>query len=208
MPPGERWVFIQRYHDAVFAGHLGVSQTVCRLLDRVYWPGLHEDVLSYLASCSVSMSPPGVHGPLSVGHQWDRVAMDMLDMSVTMERGNHYVLVIDGRFSIWTEACPMPNKTAVAVPADTFFQLIICHFGMLAVIHSDQGCKFENPLMQELCLLLGRHKTRTKPYHPASDGLVEQFNRTAHDLLPAVMMAYRSSVHESASAFSIPLDLR
>ena len=81
-----------------------------------------------------------------------------------------------------------------------------------SVIHSDQGWEFENNLMQELCLLCGAHKTRTTPYHPASDGLVERFNRTLpmmlamfagenrdnwDDLLPAVMMAYRSSVHES-----------
>ena len=32
--------------------------------------------------------------------------------------------------------------------------------------------------MQELCLLCGAHKTRTTPYHPASEGLVERFNRT------------------------------
>ena len=66
--------------------------------------------------------------------------------------------------------------------------------------------------MQELCLLCGAHKTRTTPYHPESDGLVERFNRTLlmmlamfagenkddwDDLLPAVMMAYRSSVQES-----------
>ena len=66
--------------------------------------------------------------------------------------------------------------------------------------------------MQELCILCGSHKTRTTLYHPESDGLVERFNMTLlmmlamfasknwedwDDLLPAVMMAYRSSVHES-----------
>ena len=68
-------------------------------------------------------------------------------MSVTTNKGNRYVLVIVDCFSRWTEACPLTNKTAVAV-ADAFFQLIICRFGMPAVIHSDQGREFENHLMQ------------------------------------------------------------
>ena len=116
-----------------------------------------------------------------------------------------------GLFSRWTEACPLPNKTALAV-VDVFFQHIVCRFGMPSVMHSDQGREFENNLMQELCLLCGAHKTRTTPYHPASDGLVERFNITLlmmlamfagenredwDDLLPAVMMAYHSSVHVS-----------
>ena len=81
--------------------------------------------------------------------------MDILDMSVTTDKGNRYVLVwfSCGFFPRCTEACPLPNKMAVAV-ADAFFQ-IICRFGMAAVIHSDQGHEFENHLMQDLCLLLG-----------------------------------------------------
>ena len=48
--------FIERYHDSIFAGHLGVSRAVYRLLDRVYWPGLREDLRSYIASCSVCLA--------------------------------------------------------------------------------------------------------------------------------------------------------
>ena len=47
VPLSVRRSFIQRYHDVIFAGHLGVSRTVYRLLDRVYWPGLREDVRLY-----------------------------------------------------------------------------------------------------------------------------------------------------------------
>ena len=83
---------------------------------------------------------------------------------------------------------------------------------MPLVIHSDQGREFENGLMKSLCSLLGCVKTRTAPYHPESDGMVERFNRTClmmlsmfvndrrdnwHELLPFVMHAYRTSVHES-----------
>ena len=150
-------------------------------------------------------------GHVEVGHRWDRVAMDLLDMSVTTTRGNRYVLVMVDYFSRWTEACPLPDKTAQSL-ADAFFNHIVCRFGMPIVIHSDQGREFENRIMQELCILCGSHKTRTTLYHPQSDGLVERFNRTLlmmlamfasknredwDDLLPAVMMAYRSSVHQS-----------
>ena len=107
-------------------------------------------------------------------------------------------------WSLWTASRGGPRLFQL------IFQLIICRLGKSAVIHSDQGREFENHLIQEL---LGAHKTRTTPYHPASDGLVERFNRTLlimmaifaggghrddwDDLFPAVMMAYRSSVHES-----------
>ena len=68
VPTGERRGFIQQYHDSIFAEHLGVSRTVCRLLDRVYWPGLREDVRSYLASCSVCLAG---NSPALVVRQWD-----------------------------------------------------------------------------------------------------------------------------------------
>ena len=112
-----------------------------------------------------------------------------------------------GLFSRRTETYPLPNKMALVI-ADACFQLIVCRFDMPTVIHSDQGREFENHLMQELCLLCGAHETRTTPYHPASDGLVERFNRTLlmmlamfagenrddwDDLLPVVMMVYRST---------------
>ena len=47
VPGRERQDMIHRFHDSLFAGHLGVSQTVYRLLDMVYWPGLRQDVRSY-----------------------------------------------------------------------------------------------------------------------------------------------------------------
>ena len=91
-------------------------------------------------------------------------------------KGNCYILVMVDCFSRWTEACPLPNKTALTV-GDAFFQLIVCRFGMPAAIHSDQGREFENNLMQELCLLCGAHKTRTTLCHPASDGLGGTFQQ-------------------------------
>lgn len=63
-----------------------------------------------------------------------------------------------------------------------------------------------------MCTLLHIHKTHTTPYHLQSDGMVERFNRTLLSMLsvfvneyhsdwdeqlPYVMLAYRSSEHET-----------
>ena len=64
----------------------------------------------------------------------------------------------------------------------------------------------------DLCILLGIVKTRTTLYHLQSDGMIERFNRIIlgmlssgileeernwEQILPAVMMAYRTSVHKT-----------
>ena len=56
VPGWERQNMIRRFHDSLFAGHLGVSRTVYRLQDRVYWPVLRQDFHSYLASCAVCLA--------------------------------------------------------------------------------------------------------------------------------------------------------
>ena len=96
--------------------------------------------------------------------------------------------------------------------AELFVSRFVCQFDVPDVLHTDQGRNFESALLKEVCQLLGVVKTRTTPYHPQSDGLVERFNRTLLNLLsmaasenerdwdlhiPMVMMAYRTSVQES-----------
>ena len=60
---------------------------------------------------------------------------------------------------------------------------VIARFGIPNQIHSDQGKQFESKLFKELCQLLQIDKTRTTPYHPQSDGMVERFNRTLVTML-------------------------
>ena len=84
----------------------------------------------------------------------------------------------------------------------------------------DQGRNFESALFQELCSILDIHKTRTTPYHPQSDGMEERFNRTLisilsinaanhqdqwDEILPKLMCAYRTSVHESTKRMPFSL---
>jgi hypothetical protein len=146
-----------------------------------------------------------------VGGRFERVAIDVMGELPLTADGNKYILVVSDYFTKWTQAFPMINQTAMTV-ADTLVNHCFSLFGMPRWIHSDQGSNFESELFQELCKLLDIKKTRTTPYHPQSDGMVERFNRTCQQMLKVfinenrsdwddhlaqVLMAYRSSAHES-----------
>ena len=88
-------------------------------------------------------------------------------------------------------------------------QELFFRFSLPEQLHSDQGRLFKSLLISEMCKLLQIHKSRTTPYHPQGDGLVERFNRTLLDMLStnikdhqgtwedhirAVCMAYNTSV--------------
>ena len=89
------------------------------------------------------------------------------------DRGNKYILVLGDYFTKWVESFPIPNMEAKTI-ANMFVGHFVSRFGAPDVLHTDQGRNFESALFKEVCLLLGVHKTRTTPYHPQSDGLVER----------------------------------
>ena len=114
-------------------------------------------------------------------------------------------------FTKWVEAYPLPNQEAPTV-AEVLVKEYVCCFGVPLLLHSDQGRNFESAVFQGMCQLLGIRKTRTTPYHPQSDGMVERFNRTLEAQLskfadyhqrdwdvhiPFLLMAYRSAVHDT-----------
>ena len=124
---------------------------------------------------------------------------------------NRYVLVAMDYFTRWAEAYAIPNQEAITI-ATKLVDVLFLRFSIPEQLHSDQGRQFESRLMSEICSLLGIRKTRTTPYHPQSDGLVERFNRTLLNMLsiccqdhlstwenqlPKVCMAYNTSIQHS-----------
>jgi len=95
------------------------------------------------------------------------------------DSGNSYILVAADYFTRWVEAFPLPNQEAITV-ANKLVDEVFLRLGVPEQLHSDQGRQFELKLLSEVCRLLQIHKTRTMPYHPQSDGLVERCNRTLY----------------------------
>ena len=238
VPSKERRTVLKFCHDLETAAHLGVTKTLARIRQRYYWPGLQSDTRSYIAGCekcSKRKSPQMKRkAPMTLvesGLPMDRIATDILGELPITDDGNKYILVISDYFTKWTESFPMPNMEAATV-ARIVVEEVVSRFGVPSTIHSDQGRQYESELFSEMCRVLHIKKTRTTPYHPQSDGMVERFNKTLVTMLsayvnehhsdwdrylPYVMMAYRASVHETTGftpnymmlgrEVSTPLDL-
>ena len=55
--------------------------------------------------------------------------------------------------------------------------------GVPQEILTDQGSNFTSQLLAEIYRLLHVHALKTSPYHPQTDGLVEQFNQTLKNMI-------------------------
>lgn len=205
-------------HDGRTSGHLGRDRTLASVKRHVYWPGMAEDVACWCRQCDACArrkpGPGRAKLPMrhvSVGMPPDRVAIDILGPLPMSHDGYEYIMVVEDYFLKYVEAYCLTDHTAQTV-GDKLLTQFICRFGVPLVIHTDQGREFESQLFQHLCRVLGAGKTRTTPYHPQSDGMVERQNRTIQQLLSLyvneqrddwsdhldfVMMAYRSTVHQT-----------
>ena len=186
---------LSELHEGRVGGHFGDDKTLARLKERFYWPGYFNDVQDWCKNCGTCATrktpSPKARSPLTsivAGYPLQLVAMDIVEPFPESAAGNVYVLVAADYFTRWVEAYPIPNQEATTVAkklVDEFF----CRFSPPERLHSDQGRNFESAVIVDVCKLLGIVKSRTTPYHPQSDGLVERFNRTLLDMLS-------KSVHE------------
>ena len=220
VPLKERRNILKYYHDHKSSGHLGMKKTLGKVREKLYWSSLQKDVRNYVAGCKKCLmrkAPSRLkRAPMQIVHSglpMERIATDILGELPETDEGNRYILVISDYFTKWTEAFAMPNMEAKTV-ARIIVEEVIVRFGVPYTIHSDQGRQYESKLFAEVCGLLEIEKTRTTPYHPKSDGMVERFNRTLETMLsnyvkenhrdwdrqlPYIMMAYRSAEHETTS---------
>ncbi|KRX48156.1 Retrovirus-related Pol polyprotein from transposon [Trichinella murrelli] len=217
VPTSLRQRFLYAAHDAPAAGYFGISKTLARLGFVAYWQNMANDIAEYCHTCDKcqqSKPPTPTPAPLQpfpIGRPWERVSIDILEIPMS-RHGNKYLLVLQDSFTKWLEALPMKDQTATTVARK--LTAVFCRFGIPETLHSDHGATFESETLRLLLNNFGIKKTRTTPYHPQSDGLVERANRTLlqlfrtymvkdadwEDHLLLMLYAYRTAKHASTGA--------
>ena len=136
--------------------------------------------------------------------------MDLVGPLPTTKNGNRYIIVLTDYLTKWPEAEAIPSKHATEVAK--FITKVVCRYGSVKVIITDQGREFCNELNDEICKRLGIDHRRTTAYHPQSNGQCERYNGTLcsslvkylnseqdnwDDFIDPCLLAYRSSVSRS-----------
>ena len=215
---------LKSYHDCIAGGgHQGFERTYASLRNKYYWPSMYEDIRQYVRTCEVcqqskrafNAKPPPLQ-PQAVDDVFGRWQMDILSgLPTTKDKYKHILVMVDS-YSKWVELFPLRTQEAQEV-ATVIFREIISRYGAMRSILSDRGRNFMSKLVQALAEMFDIKRHFTSPYHPMTNGLTESKNiyilqalraycKGQQDdwpeLLPGIMMAYRSTPCTQSTQFS------
>ncbi|MPC58710.1 Transposon Tf2-8 polyprotein [Portunus trituberculatus] len=134
------------------------------------------DHVSRYVSCTkhkgVTTGPAPIQGYPPPAQPWDLVSMDLLQLPKCCQ-GSQYLLVCVVHFSRFVILSAVKTKTALAI-AHVLVTHLFCSYTTPRVLLSDNGKKFRNALLMEICAKYSIKPTFTVAYHPRSNGLVKR----------------------------------
>jgi len=167
-----------------------------RLLRRVFWFGIQEDIYEYIQSCPIcqftknpTTKPAGQMQSVKSHGPWDILAIDLMGPFPQTQRKNTQLLVAVDHFSKWVELFALPKATAHAV-ARKLEQEVFCRWGAPRKLLSDNGKNLKSNIMQSVCKTWGIKHKFTTFYHPQAN-ITERINKN----IGAIMRSYVARRH-------------
>ena len=159
-------------------GHQGMTKTVARLRQTVWWPKMKNCVEKFVESCHdcqvVSTALPNPT-PLKMteipAESWLMVGCDLCG---PFPSGESLLVCVDYH-SRYPEA-EIVRSVKTAVIADRLRKMF-CRYGPPETLVTDNGPQFTSAEFKELMSEFNIQHRRVTPYHPIANGEVERFNR-------------------------------
>lgn len=162
VPENIRKQLFAHYHAGPSAGHMGEYKTLYRMRMRFFWPGLRNDVKTWVKGCANCVaynvwrnrkSETHFSWPVTVPFWIMHVDLWSPGDVVTNKEGHKgYLLNSMCDITQFTIATPTFNITA-AYLATQFMEHVVLTFGMCAVVVIDDGSPFKSTF-KELCDIL------------------------------------------------------
>ncbi|KAK9701035.1 RNase H-like domain found in reverse transcriptase [Popillia japonica] len=217
IPKSERPRILKEIHDAPEAGHLGITKSIARAANRYYWPGMFREIRRYVQKCEScarhkfsQQKPFGQMLYSPVDCPWEQVSIDLMGPFPRSRKGFAYLLVLQDRFTKWTECQALRQATATAV-VQVIKEKVIYRFGAPKRFICDNGSQFTSNQFRTAAKDWGVEIRFTAPYSPHQNP-VERANRVIGPMLaqyieddqrewdvhlPQFMFAINTAKHET-----------
>ena len=148
-----------------------------------YWPGMRSQVFKHCKNCQECMLQNQANTAANFKHfKMPDIPMQLICMDLVgpilpvTSRGNHFILTCIDILRGFTVAIPIKDKSASTV-CDAYRAHIYCTFGGSTRILMDNGTKFKNEQMDELCRQLDIKRVYSPVYTPEANGRLEAWHR-------------------------------
>ena len=182
---GSRVVILKVFHtpllEELHTNHLGMSHMKSLARSYIWWPQLNspvEDIARNCTQCALVAATPS----LAPAHPWlvpkgplERVHVDHAQWNKTL------LLVAVDAFSKWLEVFVV-TSTSAAQTADKLRVMFATHALPLMLV-SDNGPPFSSTEFHHFVSRNGINHRRVPPYHPSSNGLMENIVKTVKQIL-------------------------
>ena len=181
VPTSHRQKCLQAAHTSF--GHQGRNKMILLLRPHFYWPCMARDCVSYVRGCiqcqQADKSTPKparmIERPI-VTQPFSDVAVDIVGPFPTAVGGYRFMLTCIDSASRWPEALPIRTTTSRVVTS--CLESIFTRWGFPEELTSDNGSQFVSLTFKKWLRDKGIAHSRSTPYHPQGNGVVERLHRT------------------------------
>ena len=165
----------------VHTGHLGVTKTLERAKDNIFWPGMTKETQDYVLHCEVCLThrDSNAKEPL-MPHEVPQGPYQKLGSDIFSFEGKNYLLT-SCYYSRFFEIDYLPDMRA-----ETVIQKLKVHMsrnGICQVLISDNGPSYSCQAFSDFARNWGFIHQTSSPYHPISNGHSEVMVGVAKKIL-------------------------
>ena len=195
--PGRlRGDMLERLHE----GHLGITKTLMRAREVLFWPGMSVEVTEKVKQCSVCLEnrPNQQPEPLK-SHEipplpWAKVGTDLFH-----KNGRNYIVTVD-YYSKWPEVTLLNSMTSTSVI--TALKSQFARYGIPSVLVSDNGPCYNSEKFRQFSREWCFQHITSSPGYPKSNGQSEKTVQTVKAMMEKADDPYKALI----SYRSTPLD--
>ncbi|XP_057757888.1 uncharacterized protein LOC130976943 [Arachis stenosperma] len=212
-------IVLAEAHEGICGIHSGARSLAQKILRAgFYWPTIWEDSRKKVKTCDKCQKhAPSINIPAEQLHQsviswpFNQWGIDILGPFPTAPRQMKYLVVAIDYFSKWIEAQPLARITSSQM-ISFVWKYIICRYGILRHIITDNGRQFTNHNFKLFLQNLKINQHFSSVEHPQSNGLAEAANKVLlhalrkkldeakglwAELVPEILWSYNTTVQTS-----------